>query len=542
MESWVSERLKTFLPALETLSLSDEPQIAALCELEIEALRNRGLGSILSFKRPLREMRNAVKALAAQSMDLNQYDIALKYLELTEAEKQAINQPSEQKRDERLTQQAFIRRPDEVVARIERLLQSDHWAEVAAGLSCATGRRLAEVVRFAVFREKSLYTVLFSGQRKTDHAVEYEIPTLVQAQLVIAAWQRLRSLRDFSLVPSDSISSNFGPAVKAVVNDSFADLIEALPGRAELYTHMLRAAYPRLAMFFFLPPRVQEIAYASAILGHVANRDGVLVPNYQASLYYMSYKIMGEDGSIDGREGVKLGEPGVDVLEQFKEKEQTMMAETIIGSAGTRTKIGVKTSTKALFDQEQEAMGDGTADEAVLKLVSDHQIYRQLEALIGDMPALLGVLQEAADIKLESETPLDALRAAIKDKARFRSTYDKRTEANAAKDYASMTMDELSKMRTSEASMEKWRRAVDMIEAYNENATMPELQWFINASAVKALVGGRGTEINKYLQTRQSELDEHHKQYSLTPGRNHGRTNIRERVMGESAAPEEDEE
>lgn len=194
MESWVSDRLQEVLPQLEHLTVDDEEQIAALSLHVIQALRDRpGLTSVLSYKRPLRELRNAVKERASQhDGDLNQYDIALKYLALTEEEKRAISQPSEQLREERLTHQSFIRRPDEVLARMARLLQSQRWEDVTAGLSCATGRRLAEVVRFAVFREKSRYSVWFAGQRKTSHAEEYEIQTLLPAREVVEAWERLR--------------------------------------------------------------------------------------------------------------------------------------------------------------------------------------------------------------------------------------------------------------------------------------------------------------------------------------------------------------
>lgn len=541
MEKWVSERLKTFLPALAVFD--DEEEIRELCEEVVQALRDRGLGSILSYKRPIRELRNALKEHASKDDTPNQYDVALRYLELSEEEKQAVNLPSERKRNERLKHdQAFIRCPDEIVARLERLLQSNRWEEVVAGLSCATGRRLAEVVRFATFRPGTLYSVWFAGQRKTSHAEEYEIPTLVPAALVIDAWQRLRSLRDFSDVPSDSISSSYGLAVKAVVVREFADLIETPEGRASLYTQVLRGVYPRLAIYYFLPRRTHEIAFANAILGHVANKHGELVPNFNSTLFYMSYKIIDENGKPDGSEGIKLDDPGVEVLEQFQEgRKQRTMADTAVEST-TRTKIGVKSTTKAMFDEEQRIMECDVADDAVQQLVLDHQIYRQLRELVDDVPALVDILQDAATIKLEKETLLDTLRAAVDDKKRFRSTYEKRSAANAERDYRAMSLEELSKVRASEASIERWRRAVEMIKEYNEKASMPELRWYINAASVKALIGGRGTEIKRYLQTRQDELDEHHKKYGLTPGRNHGRTNIRERVLGENAAPLEDEE
>jgi len=98
-------------------------------------------------------------------------------------------------------------------------------------------------------------------------------------------------------------------------------------------------------------------------------------------------------------------------------------------------------------------------------------------------------------------------------------------------------------MRTAEASLERWRRAVVDIMAYNDQAPIPELRWFVNPAAVKALVGGRGSEIGKYLKEEwQDQLDAHHAKYDLRPGHNHARKNIRERVYGDTSPVEDEEE
>jgi hypothetical protein len=212
-------------------------------------------------------------------------------------------------------------------------------------------------------------------------------------------------------------------------------------------------------------------------------------------------------------------------------------------SSKERTTITVDRVNKAEFDEQQKQMECSSANEAIGKLLEHNAVYRQLSQLVDDVPALVGILQEAAEIKLEHETVLEALRAAISDKRRFRSTYDKRREANADKDYSSMPLDELAKTRTPEASIEKWRRAVDMIMAYNDRVDIPELRFYVNAAAVKALVGGRGAEIGRYLkEQRQEELNAHHSQYKLRPSINYGRENIRERVLGENAAPLEEQD
>lgn len=540
METWVKQRLDVLLPVLATCVASDEERIAQACGETVDALRHRGLGSILSYKRPMRELRNAVKELSGA-----QYEVALRYLDLSEQEKIAIAQPSEAKRDARLTNQSMIRRPDELVAHMRELLTSDEWYEVAACLSLATGRRLAEVLRFAVFREKSLYSVLFRGQRKSKQAdVEYEIPTLVPASEVIAGWQRLRSLRNFDETPSDQLSSSFGEPVKTTVIREFGRFIEATEGHAALYTHMLRAVYPRLCIRYFLPSYVNEVAFASEILGHVVNRDGELVPNVSASLYYMSYKVLKDDGTVDGSEGLWLNTPGVEVLEKFQREKEKKPMDAAAAAEG-RTKIGLDRSVKLQFDDAQKEMEAATANEAMRRLLEEHNVYKQIEAVVGgadQMGVLYAILVETSEIKLADESVIDALRAAVSDKRRFRANYAQRSQNLAERDYTSMSFEELSKQRTPDASLEKWRRAVNDMIAWNDKASMPELRMYINAASVKQAVGGRGTEIKKYLETRQAEIDENHQKHKLKASINYGRDNIRERLYPDAVEPAPAEE
>ncbi len=540
METWVKQRLDVLLPALAACADTDETRIVELCGETVQALRDRGLGSMLSYKRPMREMRNALRELAERSAS-PKYEIALRHLLLAEDERIAIGAQSNAKRDEGLTNQSMISRPEEVVARISRLLSSERWEEVAAGLSLATGRRLSEVLRFAQFREKSRYSVWFAGQRKSETGEEYEIPSLALGADVVAAWRRLRNLRDFESVDSDKISSSFGEPVKNVVVNTFSDLIESPGDRAHLYTHALRAVYPRLCIRYFLPAHVNEMAFASEILGHIATRGGELVPNINSTLYYMSYKVLGEDGAIDGREGIWLSLPGVEILEKFKPTKERKPMDTAIEG---RTKIGLDRSVKIDFDDAQKELGAATANEAMQRLLQEHKVYKQIASLVGgadELVALYAILVETAEIKLADENVIDALRAAVSDKRRFRANYAQRSVSLAERDYQAMSFEELGKQRTPEASQEKWRRAVNDLKVWNDKATMSELRFYINAAVIKQAVGGRGTEIKKYLESRQAEIDEHNQRYKLKPSINYGRTNVRERLYPGAAEPVEEE-
>jgi hypothetical protein len=91
-------------------------------------------------------------------------------------------------------------------------------------------------------------------------------------------------------------------------------------------------------------------------------------------------------------------------------------------------------------------------------------------------------------------------------------------------------MSELERIKTTEAATERFRRAVDAMIAHNNAQTDPLHLWYINAAAVRDLVGGRNDAVQAYLVTRKAELDEHHKQYGLTPKQNRKNMNIADEI------------
>ena len=82
-------------------------------------------------------------------------------------------------------------------------------------------------------------------------------------------------------------------------------------------------------------------------------------------------------------------------------------------------------------------------------------------------------------------------------------------------------MEELrNKIKTPEAATERFRRAVDAIIAHNIAQDDPLHLWYINAAAVRDLVGGRNDAVRAYLQTRDLQIKAHHEQLALTPRQN----------------------
>src|SRR6266516_4194905 len=203
---WLEERLSVLLPALSALGTAQEAEIARLCEEEIAAWRARPTMKKASALRPvMTAARNAIKQLPLTQE--NRYKdvrsgqwqhIALKYMNFTDEEWAAMNAISDEKFQARLENQQVIDHPQEVVQRAEKFLHSDRWDDMVTGLAVVTGRRLTEILKTGRFFPKTMYTVIFDGQlKRKDIALEpYEIPVLVNAELVLAAWRKLRSLED----------------------------------------------------------------------------------------------------------------------------------------------------------------------------------------------------------------------------------------------------------------------------------------------------------------------------------------------------------
>ena len=81
---------------------------------------------------------------------------------------------------------------------------------------------------------------------------------------------------------------------------------------------LFRAIYATLAVYYYCPPRVNGILFKAEIQGHrmiATTTDKETLRSYTASRHYDDYAIADPSGNVDGRRGLRLGEPGVQVLE-----------------------------------------------------------------------------------------------------------------------------------------------------------------------------------------------------------------------------------
>jgi hypothetical protein len=586
---WVQRRWSEVLePVVRPATVAHEAELRALWERELDWWKTqRGLSGD-SLRKPITQVRHLIKVLPVT--DDNSWEnprtgerehLGLKVFNLSEGEWVQMNARNQGVTQERLTQQVLLKDPDALVERAMSLLFSQAWADLVVGIAVCTGRRLAEIMKTGTFTVKEPYTAWFAGQLKGRgrESERYEVPTLVRAFLVVEAVQRLRALVDCSGLEIEQVSQKYGKAVNEAVARSYGDLDELIrTTREKVSVHNFRGISARIACFWYAPPSVADITYMAQIQGHrfvLEPRVEAGTPpeeveqirlNYASHANYADYKIADQDGNIDGRQGVRLGQPGVTVLEVFREgyeawlammvsthPEQVQSVQPVVAprkrgrkKAAKDNKTGYSTfkptiQTRAWGDDLREGLrrelGHEIKDDELLRRV--FASYEQQEHHGGQAQGSVGsVVQQDGKptlslehLELPAETQailregmahtgasdlLSYLLAAGEREARNLRSQARRHDSER---YAAMATSKLAGMKVPEAGTERYRRAVYTLMQWNE-AHRPLEQWYITTLSIQKLVGGRKEAINAYLETHRDEIEEHHRRLEIKPSYN----------------------
>lgn len=309
-----------FFPAVAPLAhTSQDRQIAEQWSTWMkQQWHDYGLKHLKQQRNLMTEVRQALK------QQLGEDHVAVETMNFSRDEWIQINLSISDRVAARNEQQGLIEQPDAIVNLAQRLLESQDWAEVAAGLAVVTGRRCTELLQTAEFTYKSPYSVWFTGalkRRKEERTLRFEIPTLVPAKPAIAALKALRNKVDTVGLDLEIINRKYSPPVAKACDRHFAELIPQRVGRGNLYTHLFRTIYARIATHWYAPPTVADIEYMAAIQGHFLiqnEQDPTLRRSLASTRHYNDYKIGDGQGNIDGRQGIRLQHPGVQVLQVFQ--------------------------------------------------------------------------------------------------------------------------------------------------------------------------------------------------------------------------------
>lgn len=555
---WVAEEMQTFLPTIQ--ALKSEKEVREACEAVVASWRQRYPNGN-SLRNPITQARKALRTLplSKKLSYLNEKGepehVALKYFNLSEAEWIALNAQSEAALDARMTNQQFLHDPDALVARARQLLTSTTWPEVAVGITVCTGRRLGEVLKTAVFQRKTAYSVVFEGQLKKEGMVSFEIPTLVEADRVMAAWTWLREHHNCEQVDLDVISSRYGAPVRETADLHFKDVVPTRSHHEVRYTHLFRTIYAVIADFYYRPSWVVPLKFRAVIQGHTKKiaAEGEVRQNYLSSAHYFDYVIVDAEGHEDRRHGVRLHEPGVEILEVFQRHEETKMttkkaqspqegprdqaasperkkkhsllnvpegiAQSVKGyqqSMRKRTQAEVLAFLMAFYEEHKDRDVPGATREGLVTL-DDLGMSGEEKALVQQGMEIAGSEDVEAFVR---EATIIQARKRVAETVRIQTL-----------DFSAMSLKELERQKHPDATRERARRAIDAVMAYNARVQDVNLRWHINVNVVRQLVGGRPEIIKAYLGERSEELDEHHRHYAILPRRNRPSELIKQEIV-----------
>jgi Telomere resolvase len=324
MRKWLQTLVDEYIPAVASLQHSEEDRTQAIAWANWmrQHWAQHGLADLKQQRNLMTDVRSAIKS------HLGTDHVALEAMNFTVAEWTTINDPIAEQVARRNENVVLLDNPDAIVAQAVRLLESREWADIAAGLVVLTGRRSSEIIGSAQFHLKSQWTVRFTGALKRRSEVQrlsFEIPTLTTAGRVVKALDKLRAICPTHGLSAQQINQKYAHAVATACDRHFAELVPKRDGRENLFTHLFRSVYAAIATLWFAPTSVDASEYKAAIQGHYAileEPDSALRRSLAASRHYNDYKIADPKGNIDGRQGIKLGHGGVQVIDAFNPELQ----------------------------------------------------------------------------------------------------------------------------------------------------------------------------------------------------------------------------
>lgn len=486
----------------------------------------------------LADVRRAIKS------ELGQNHWSLQFIELSRQEHIERNNEQQDRVMQRNSAVKFLNDPEAIVATAVRLLEYSEWADVAAGLSVLTGRRIAELLSTASFESKSKWSVLFSGAVKRGQEarkLSFEIPTLAVADRVMKALTRLRAmLPETKDLDPRQINRSYGQAVSKACDTHFAELIPLREGKDNLYTHISRSVYATIAVFWFCPESVDPVEYKARVQGHyqVLNEENqTLRPSLEASRHYSDYaiapKVIAEHAGRS--KGIKLGHGGVEVIEVYRtlpESSQTFskgkreqrgsihihqadkpLLEAILARLGVSSEANQqdKIRTLLLWVQQQLDHQSSVAVATVVETgplpettaIPTTPVEAKLDRLVEAVSALVQLQLHSPAPPATTVAPSAPKQGAPKQKQKpSRKAHDPETQARIAE---------------RESNTQRIHQAIDAIMAHNDKqGEVKDRKWAITINALKSYVNSQA-KIQRILEERAADITAHHSKHDIDP-------------------------
>lgn len=138
---------------------------------------------------------------------------------------------------------------------------------------------------------------------------------------MLDAIAKLRERLDTNGLDHRQVAQRYSRRVAQACDRHFQDLVPKREGKDTLYTHLSRTTYARIAVHWFCPPQVTDIAYMAAIQWYYHIMEAATDErrrNLASTRNYFDYKIGDGHGNLGDRQGIRLDEPEVEVIEPFR--------------------------------------------------------------------------------------------------------------------------------------------------------------------------------------------------------------------------------
>ena len=485
---WVQQWTAAFLKELATVSGKD--QIESYCQAQkasYEQICQEKAKNPDGWKNTaasyMSQIRRAI-ALWQETIDLDETNsypqqtkegvvnqhLALLYMNYpSDFHKQRMAPTNTRKQEQRRNLET-IGNVDTYQAKIDKLLESREWRELAAGLIAATGRRPSEILKTAEFEQIGKYEVAFSGQLKTkgEEREAYSTYTLVESANVIDGLARLRRMPEIKAVRKQTLAqmdSGKNSTLNSIIRESFESLLDPPYGEKQLSAKNLRASYAAIAIYLFCPWKQSTNQFITERLGHTSDATAT---NY-------------EDYQVCDCQGKPLTRGAW--VERVNEEMETPKVAKILN-----TRIRITQADREVLDDEEFLPAADLASR-MSELIRLARLGKALES--GEIGAIA-----SASNSSEGEPEPESKELSIA-----------QTESeNSTSPLSSIPSEELFSSHRPGSAREKIRRVVVAIKSYNESQYEKSAQWAINSGVIKALTNINSKAIKEYLNSDEGRL------------------------------------
>lgn len=447
--------------------------------------------------------------------------------------------------------------PKGYLEKASQLLLSEDPHELAAGLIAVSGRRPIEINARGSFRfiepEKCPqpfnfeYAVWFKGQaKKRDYELpeedrpEFPISTLIPAKAFIKAFKRFRAMPEAKEIAAfmenedkagkpqeqtnKAIADRRNRSIDRVVKNEFPDVLPPRHNEESDNSKVLRSAYACLAIERDCPPHLDDLLFASRLLGHYIIKEKASDQDLKALEVSIGYKAYYVDGEMffapapqkptkEKTKNIRAVESDIEQIKQLQEEWELPNQQSVI------TKL--VQSVEELKELRNKVM-ELTQQLHQKEQVSQEQLY--LKTMVKQL------VSEAIKEEL-SKLQLPALpQQQVNEQPTQPKPESKPQEVKPEKDWESVADEELRDSKERGVAEEKVRRSFLTLVNHNDyKATDSASKWAVGVRSLQELAGVNHAVASRWVEAHKSLIDDHNAKHDLSQYHNqrHGKAGIK---------------